>query len=278
MIERNNIINWIFNNSLLLSTKQVPIKKFLKLQYGGGKSLKVIYKGNEYEFEKIEINGEYYALYTMNDDECVSIVVDIENKIAEIHGIGNHPTCIKTNTLNVGSTLLKITIKMLKNYKDKLGNAHINKILLSDNSIKTCGKHRHSRNIILSKMLILLSGDTWYGKYGFRPYDNIKNKIDKQLNEMYNKNKEIISKITIKEANILKYIEMTHKSSLIEETKILLKNNPTYLLRDFIKSFIKDYDKMCKYFALFYEHLFNDIGLYDFHQRYFGLELFSFSL
>ena len=66
---------------------------------------------------------------------------------------------------------------------------------------------------------------------------------------------------------------MTHKSSLIEETKILLKNNPNYLLRYFIKSFIKDYDKMCKYFALFYEYLFKDIKLYDFHQRYFGLEL-----
>lgn len=196
--------------------------------------------------------------------------MDIENKIAEIHGIGNHPTCVKTNTLNVGSTLLKITLKMLKNYKDKLG---INKIVLSDNSIKTCGKHPHSYNIILSKMLILLSGDTWYGKYGFRPYDNNKNKINKLLTDEYNKNKKIIENITIKDANILKYIEMTRKSSLIEDTKILLKNNPTYLLKDFIKNFIKDYDKICKYFALFYEQLFKDIGLYDFHQRYFGLEL-----
>jgi hypothetical protein len=266
MIERNKIVNWIFNNSLLLSTKRVPIKKFLKLQYGGGKSLKVTYDGNEYKFEKIEINGEYYALYTSNEEECVAIVIDIENKTGEIHGIGNNPTCIKTNTLNVGSTLLKITIKILKKYKDKLG---INKIVVTDNSIKICGKY----DIKLSIMLILLSGDTWYGKYGFRPYNNRKNEIDELLNEMYKKNKEIIDKLTIKEANILKYIEMTGKISLIEETKLVLKNNPNYLLRDFIKSFIKDFDKTCKYFALFYEQLFIDINLTDFHQRYFGLQL-----
>ena len=52
---------------------------------------------------------------------------------------------------------------MLKKYKNKLG---INMIILTDNSIKICNK----KNIILSKMLILLTGDTWYGKYGFKPF------------------------------------------------------------------------------------------------------------
>jgi hypothetical protein len=270
MIERNivdpQIINWIFNNSLLLSTRQVPIKKFLKLQYGGGKSLRISYDNNEYVFEKIEINGEYYALYTMNDDECVSVIINKKEGIAEIHSISNHSTCIKTNTLNIGSTILKLTIKMFKKYKEYLD---IKKIVLTDNSIKQCCKN----SIILSKMLILLNGDTWYGKYGFRPYNNQTNQIDERLSNKYNKNKDIIIKITIKDANILKYINLTNKKSIIEDVEELVKLHPDYLLKDFIKSFLHEYDKTCKYFVLFYEQLFEDIGLFDFHQRYFGLEL-----
>jgi hypothetical protein len=158
----------------------------------------------------------------------------------------------------------------MKKYKDQLG---IKKIVLSDNSIKQCNNLQSSNNIILSKMLILITGDTWYGKYGFRPYDNIKNRIDKNLIIKYDNNKKIMDTITIKDANILKYIEITNKENIIEYIKKLVKLHPEYLLRDFVKSFLQKYDKMCKYFALFYEQLFDNIGLYNFHQKYFGLEL-----
>jgi hypothetical protein len=155
MIDRNKLISLIFNNSLLLQTKKVPIKRFLKLQYGGGSPLKINYEDNEYIFEHVEINGEYYAIFTQNEDECISVVIHRSDKLAEIHGLGNNPSCIKSsNTTSVGSTLLKITLKMLRKYKDKLG---ITKIVLTDNSLKRCGKE----NIILSHMMILLTGDTW---------------------------------------------------------------------------------------------------------------------
>jgi hypothetical protein len=36
------------------------------------------------------------------------------------------------------------------------------------------------------------------------------------------------------------------------------------LLKEFFSIFIKKYDKTCKYFIMFYEKLFNDIGLNDF--------------
>ena len=35
----------------------------------------------------------------------------MENKIAEIHGIGNYKSCLDDINTNVGSTLLKITLK-----------------------------------------------------------------------------------------------------------------------------------------------------------------------
>ena len=109
-------------------------------------------------------------------------------------------------------------------------------------------------------MLILLNGDTWYGKYGFRPIDiNTYEYNDKKikdffiitknksiafiysneiLNEKYNNNKLIINSITIKEANIIKYIIMTKNNNIIDAVKKILINNENMLLKDFLKRFL----------------------------------------
>lgn len=79
---------------------------------------------------------------------------------------------------------------------------NIDKIILTDNSIKKCG----NKNIILSTMLILLTENTWQKKksqifyltwYGFRPYDNIKDKLNKRMNIKYEHNQNIMKSITI---------------------------------------------------------------------------------
>jgi hypothetical protein len=77
----------------------------------------------------------FFLDYEENPLDCVSIIISKEYKLAEIHGIGNYKNCLQNSNTNVGSTLLKITIKMLKKYKNKLG---INMIILTDNSIKIC--------------------------------------------------------------------------------------------------------------------------------------------
>jgi hypothetical protein len=157
---------------------------------------------------------------------------------------------------------------MLKKYKDILG---INMITLTDNSIKNCKKN----NIILSKMLILLTGDTWYGKYGFRPYDIQVKSINDMMNNKYNKNRKIMSKITIKEANILKHISraLARREGIVEDIKKLLAVQPNMLVTDFLTQFLKNYDKTCKYFSLFYEDLFEDLQLTDFYKQSFAMKL-----
>ena len=84
-------------------------------------------------------------------------------------------------------------------------------------------------------MLILSSGDTWYGKYGFRPYNNTTNEIDPYLNQKYNNNKKIMNKITISDINIVRYIKLTKKESLIKDVIELINNNLNYLLMDFME-------------------------------------------
>jgi len=255
----------------------------------------------------LELSDGYFILFSRNENyECVTIVISQDDNIAEIHGIGNYEGCLMNTNTNIGSHLccrqsasadclnaiqnwsqqvksaffpsemrtfelraphlLKITLKMLKKYAKRL---NINKISLKDNSVKKCGDN----TIQLCKMMILLTGHTWYGKYGFRPRHNIKNEIDKYKNDKYMNNVKIISKITIKDINILKYIKMTKKDSLKMQTEDALKNNPDMLLKDFLSRLLEKYDKTCKYFNIFYEKLYNDIGLTDFQGGSFIIEI-----
>ena len=285
------ILKVMYKNSNIIRNKNIQFNYLFNNyinQVGGDKptTLLVTYNDLIYKFEKSFIDDNHYILYSTDELECVSILIDSDNKIAEIHGISNYKTCVITTLSNthIGSTMLKIALKMLKKYKTILG---INKIMLTDNSIKYCDNIR----IELPMMLILLSGETWYGntknfcgcprnknhydfclygRHGFRPFNNNINKI---YNEDYNKNIEIMNKITILEANILKYIMLTNKESLINNVKKLVIENPKYLLKDFIKLFLTDYDKTCKYFNLFYNDLFKDIGLTNFRGLTFILNL-----
>ena len=243
-------------------------KKHSFFSIKGGKTLSVSYNNNIYKFEESEIDDNHFILYSYEENplDCVSIIISKEYKLVEIHGIGNYKNCLQNTNTNIGTTLLKITLKMLKKYKNKLG---INMIILTDNSIKICNK----KNIILSKMLILLTGDTWYGKYGFRPYDIQVDSMNDRTNKEYNKNKDIMKKITITEINILKYIELTKKEKIINDVKQILLIKPDMLVTNFLSQFLKEYDKTCKYFIIFYEELFKNLDLTDFYKQSFALKL-----
>lgn len=290
----------IFRSSYILRKNKIRTIDFFKNPnnnlIGGAKIFSVSYNDSIYKFEQSEIDNNHFILYSYEENplDCVSIIISKKDKLAEIHGIGNYQKCLQTSNMNIGSTLLKITIKMLKKYKDKLG---IIMITLTDNSIKSCGiadrkckafstlqpslNLRKSKdfsqnncgkeNIILSKMLFLLSSDTWYGKYGFRPYDIQVKSMNERTNKEYDRNKEIMESITITQANILKYIEMTKKERIIQDIKKLLLVEPNMLVTDFLSQFLKDYDKTCKYFSMFYEELFKDLGLTDFYRQSFAL-------
>ena len=84
-------------------------------------------------------------------------------------------------------------------------------------------------------------------KHGFKPILNkgIKFKIDKIENNKYNHNLKIMNKLTITQADIIKYIKLTNNDSIIEATKKILKLNPNMLVKDFIKNFLKEFDKTC---------------------------------
>ena len=73
-------------------------------------------------------------------------------------------------------------------------------IYLLDLSSKLC----EDANFDLGLLYTFLKGDTWYGKWGFRPANKDTNDIDTKKNKIYEKNKYIISKIKVKYCVTLK--------------------------------------------------------------------------
>ena len=97
--------------------------------------------------------------------------------------------------------------------------------------------------------------------------------MNDRTNKEYNKNKEIMKKITITEINILKYIELTKKEKIINDVKKILLIKPDMLVTNFLSQFLKEYDTTCKYFIIFYEELFKNLNLTDFYKQSFALKL-----
>ena len=301
----------------------IPINKLSQLkQKGGGKKLEIEYKSKIYGYEMGDLDDNLYILTSDANVDCVSVVISKDLHLAEIHTLTNDRSCLVTTNESVGSALLKITIKMLKKYKDEF---NIKIITIQDNSIKKCKNKtmstefvatnnsiginrcdseftlKHSplikdvSHIILSKMLTLLNGDTWYGKYGFVPIDLYNNvSIDKILYKKYKDNVNIMNNITIKDImsqgnyerdnvsvqvptriegecyayspllhdpahNLIYYIKKTNNITLINTTEKILLSHPDLLLKTYLTNMMKSYEDMCLYFFTFYQYLFDDI-------------------
>lgn len=260
--------------------------------YEIGNKLTVTYNDQKYIFEEI-MDDDYYILFSKDDkDDRVMVVISKKEKTAEIHGLGKYTSCIMHTNENVDSILLHITIKMLRKYKYIFG---IEMIILADNSLKKC----HDYNIKLTNMLTLLTGNTWFGEYGFRPIELSNNKyiINEYSSQLYEKNKQIIDNLKIGDFDLIKYIIMSENEELINTTKQIIKQKPNMLLKDYLTNILKKYDETCQEnsedfprknyfinksedffdnekcenFNKFYMELYDDIGLYNFHKQLFGL-------
>lgn len=58
-------------------------------------------------------------MFSKNGDECINIIISEITNTAEIIGIKVYEDCLCDSNKNIGSTLLKITMKLVKKYKDK---------------------------------------------------------------------------------------------------------------------------------------------------------------
>jgi hypothetical protein len=275
MFEEGEIRKILYRNSDLLFKNNLKTDTILRvnqlesgLSLNGGKQLNVSYKNNKYIFNESIIDENHYILSTKNEEECVNVIISKEEKVAEIHGLKSYKSCLVDTNQNVGSELMKLTLKLLNKYKDKF---NIDIIVLTDNSVKNC----NGENIKLSIMYSLMNGDTWYGKYNFRPIkvENNFYKIDDYQNELYEKNKVIMRNIKISNINLIDYVKLSNNEKLINATQKLIQEKPLMFLKDYIFNLLTYYDKTCESFIKFYEQLYNRIAVFYPYHKLYGLKI-----
>jgi hypothetical protein len=253
----------------------------IRTNYGGAKNEKeedqleftITYKNYKYTFQKLDKTDNMLFLYSYDklNNDCVVLTIDKKSKTIILTSFGKSSGCFREET-NIGSNLLKITLKMVNKYKNKLG---VNKFVLSDTSTYKC---KTGEDINMAIMSTLLTGHTWYGKYGFRPYTK-KNELDIDNNKAYEKNVKIMNKIKVSDINMKKHllkINQKYPNEFTEETiNDLLIISQDKLVKDFLSELFdkSSFDLTCKYLFIFFEKLFKELKLELPLNHYYGKKL-----
>ncbi len=273
--------------------KNININKNANEQLGGLVK-RFTYEGTSIAFHYFKDDDRViFNVYRENNENkyaCIILFIFPETHIAYIENISYHPTCmpslmakgggtldsnecnefesgIEANEakLNESSTfLLQATVAFVEHNK-KLFD--VNKIQLQDNSFKYCKKAKCNINMAL--LSTFTTGDTWYGKYGFIPYDHINDVRDENKSKAYLKNKKIMASVTVSKSNIEKHIRRSLKKlnmeDSIEDLGGLFANYSNTPISTFLHSFVKQFDSTCIIFNEFYEKFARELDIHDFH-------------
>jgi hypothetical protein len=198
-------------NQILKNLKNIGLLE--KQLNGGGKDLKIEYNNKIYVFNKLDdpyTSIVAYVLYSIDKkDNCVVITIDKELHNATIDNLTSYGLKCSTNLI-----LVKITIKLLMKYKEKL---NVNKIILTDHSFIFCENIK--KNIELADLYTLKYGDTFYGSLGFIPYNEDEEKQHKLIKK-YKQNKNIIENLLAKDSKILEYLDKYSNKYKIDISKL----------------------------------------------------------
>ncbi len=241
----------IFSNILKTHYKTLQsYKTIMNINMKGG-AFNIEYKTHTIKFKKL-IDDGILKLYLSTPDEetnCISILIDINNKIAYIEGVTNNEyyNCFDEPELNNGKTIMEISLKMLEKYKDKL---NLKKIELKDNSFLTCDKNI---KIILSDLSLLQHNETFYSRYGFRPKDE-------ENYENYMKNKAILSITIVKKIKLDKILNTWSRHVIDDKLKYdMLKHYDKYLDYNIVQWFNLFSRKFMKKDCILFKYIIDSI-------------------
>lgn len=247
-----------------------------------------------YKYKKLN-----FVIYIEKDDDMIEISIRREDKIknvpclyikidksykkynshkvAYIENISYYKDCVQLglNYPGGGSILLKLAIKYLTENKQKFD---INRIFLTDTSTMYC--EGISNKFVFPVLYSLVHGDTWYGKYGFKPYNPEINEPDMELYDKYKNNKKIILETKIKNIKHEKLLKYFIKYNKIKDprniekysNKFREKYNDLYI-NNFFEDHIKNFDIHCKILSKIYLKLFKKLDLHNFHKHAFYLDI-----
>ncbi len=237
-----------------------------KIQYGGGKTINLKLKFEGYVFSVYQHkSAKGYDISIMRYDSlespehCMHIDIDVESDRAVIQNISYYKECSRPMLGHPGGggILLRLALYLLKHNKEKL---RIKKVELMDNSSIICG----SKKIQLPLLKTLTTGETWYGKYGFKPFNS--GEEDEDLMDAYNQNYKIVHETKVKDTPLFDYLEEIIDDKTYEECADMY-------LDEFFNHFLKDFDDRCEIFEKFYRKFARKIGIYNFYNNIFYLDL-----
>jgi len=238
------------------------------------------FENNIYTFivHKYEYNDKItYSVFNndnKNDSECVLILYMKKGEYCVIESIGSFEKChskdshIGMNYTRTGTLLLKFTLDLIESYLVK--EYKIKYIRLKDNSNKIC--KYVNETIDLDSFYMFTHGDTWYGKYGFVPFDN--KKTDELREIEYKKNQNIVKNTLVGNVDLKNVFwkastelnNFLKKEAISEKTiEKLLSKYADKTIMEFMTILLQKYDVYCSFFFFLYKPLMKKLKMTNLH-------------
>jgi len=259
-------INKTFRNTKNNYKNFVLLEK--SIQKGGSK-LSIKYENEVFIFDELDDPYSSVKSYVLqakeSDDDCIMITIDKATNISSIDNLtSNGIKCSDKLVSEVGKHLIKLTIKLLKENKEKF---NIKKIMVSDHSFLYCKNIK--LNISLADLYTLKHGITFYGSFGFTP-------VDRNLKNKFKRNYQIMQKLKVNDSKLLYYLEKYHKKyNNIDHLLKYINESKDELLMDSIKyiSSKEKFDDNCKVLNYIIPKIFKSNNITSFHNIQFELDI-----
>lgn len=241
-------ITFLISNNDFVNRNFDDIKINNKSTYsvlGGSTKYELTYNNKQFKFKFSKSNNAVSIVNKDNKEICLMIMFDKERKEANIQNVSMHPACSVPKTIS-GKEIMMVAMKFLKKYRKEF---NVDIITLTDNSMKNIdGCDR----LPLSNYYMILHGETWYGSFGFVPYENIKNVVDKNKLKVYLREQKMVKKATVE--NYYDFFKKWHKKlcdqDIHQKTDCeyvdFLNKNKKMFIGDFIRLLFNKYNKKCK--------------------------------
>ena len=220
--------------------------------------------------ESVDNETISYAIHNNDDDtkdnKCMLIFYEKKYKFCYLHTVSYHNKCTLNMPHEGGGTLMfKFALEFIENYVRP--KYKVKYIQLRDNSTKICKQIKES--IKLDSLKMLTTGETWYGNYGFVPFDNYKIKTDKAKMKNYKDNQRIVKTTLVKNTNVEKYMKkaITKFETPINNAIIQIMVQEYYndSIMNLLKNLMEVYETGCGIFYYIYEQLMMDLNMVDLH-------------
>jgi hypothetical protein len=228
----------------------------------------------------------FIKILNPKENDCVLILIEKGSNQALIENISNSEGCIQNALIykDGGKILFRIILKYLLANKDIFG---INRITLSDKSLVRCSSESHETHskkkvnlqLQLADLYMLTHGDTWYGKFGFLPYDAPNNRPNIFRTKKYKEYKEKIDTLQIKDyPNLYKLIIETYKRLKVyhfNEEKIytFFKENYESLVKDVLRKLFRNKFPFCYIYDEIKDNILEDLNIQSLYDRAYYLDI-----